>query len=76
MKNQMTAIAVLVALTGCAQPYALPALAPGHPASTAASEAPAPPRSVALEAEPVPQSTKEDSAEGGGQGMQGMHGGH
>lgn len=59
-------------LAGCA-PYSLPPLAPDHPASLEATEAPQPPPSTALAREPLspsPRSAGRHDVHGSG------HGGH
>lgn len=42
------------ALGGCAAPYVMPPLQPGHPASVESAETPLPPPSQALSADPIP----------------------
>ena len=74
--SRLTRFAVLVVLAGCAQPYALPPLAPEHPASASSPEAPAPPASVAFGDESDVPTTKQEPSAQGGHAHHGMHGGH
>lgn len=76
MKNRSTAFVLFAALSSCAQPYTAPPLAPEHPASVSAREAPAPPAPVAFQDEPAASETTKEPSTGGAYGQHGMHGKH